>query len=107
MSVNSVLDGVVFTGIREAELFPVICNYGSSGEAMLVSIERGGAAVAATVAAQPTSGPRLDPVGGVLRECAVGYVCGSGALYARLCVAVGLRVRVCVCARACVCAVEL
>jgi hypothetical protein len=51
LSVNGVTDGVIFTGLTEAELFPVVCNYGSVGEATLVSVEHGAAAAGSVAAA--------------------------------------------------------
>jgi hypothetical protein len=48
--VNGALDGVVFTSVRDAEIYPCVANYGSTGEATLVSIERGTAAAPAVAA---------------------------------------------------------
>ena len=66
MYVNGALDGVVFTSVRDAEIYPCVANYGSTGEATLVSIEHGTAAAAAAVAATPavSGAVRFDSVRG-------------------------------------------
>ena len=104
MFVNGALDGVVFTGIRNEELFPVVCNYGSVGEATLLSIEHGTAATAAVAAA--SGAVRFDSVRGAgVWACLVRlrWSCdGRVTKWARVCIHVCLCV--CVCARARVCA---
>ena len=63
--VNGALDGVVFTSVRDAEIYPCVANYGSTGEATLVSIEHGTAAAAAVAATPAASGAvRFDSVRG-------------------------------------------
>jgi hypothetical protein len=38
--VNGAEDGIVFTGVTLAEIFPCVASYGSTGEVALVRIER-------------------------------------------------------------------
>jgi SPRY domain len=65
LAVNGVTDGVVFTGIRDAEIYPVVANYGTGDEAMIALIEHSTAAAAAVAATPAVSGAvRFDSVRG-------------------------------------------
>ncbi len=59
MAVDGVLDGCVFSGITEAEIFPAVASYGATGTVTIVAIEPGsGVPMAATAT---SAAALLDP----------------------------------------------
>lgn len=61
LAVDGVVDsaGPIFTGIRFAEIFPVVCTYGTTARVALAAVERGGSG--ALLASLPPLAVAFDP----------------------------------------------
>ena len=65
LTLNGTKVGVVFTGVKYSEIFPVVCSYGVEGVASLEAIED---TLTGSAAAAPSAAAAFDAVrGGVVR----------------------------------------